>query len=143
MRLAFPNADLTEPGFALQVLFVQLGTIFAGLRRGGPGRRLGLRRVGRPHGDAAHRPESARFRWMLEAGLGTYLAVGVVALVVGIVTALASRGPARTSLTPLAGVSVIALYGDGGGRHRPGRGRTGPAVVRRADGHRRRRRRCC
>jgi ABC-2 type transport system permease protein len=110
MRLAFPNADLTEPGFALQVLFVQLGTIFAGFAAAGL--------VG---GWASDESESrmemlltaprARIRWMIEAGLGTYLAIVVVALVVGIITALAIAGSGGDVLTPLAGISVIALYG--------------------------------
>ena len=53
----------------------------------------------------------ARFRWMLEAGFGTYLAIVVVALVVGIVTAIAIAATGGDVLTPLAGISVIALYG--------------------------------
>jgi ABC-2 type transport system permease protein len=110
MRLAFPNADLTEPGFALQVLFVQLGTIFAGFAAAGL--------VGGWASDESEgRMEMlltapvGRFRWMLEAGFGTYLAITVVALIVGIVTALAIAGTGGDVLTPLAGVSVIALYG--------------------------------
>ena len=110
MRLAFPNADLTEPGFALQVLFVQLGTIFAGFAAAGL--------VGGWASDESEgRMEMlltapvGRFRWMLEAGFGTYLAIAVVALIVGIVTALAIAGTGGDVLTPLAGISVIALYG--------------------------------
>ncbi len=110
MRLAFPNADLTEPGFALQVLFVQLGTIFAGFAAAGL--------VGGWASDESEgRMEMlltapvGRFRWMLAAGFGTYLAIVVVALIVGIVTALAIAGTGGDVLTPLAGISVIALYG--------------------------------
>ncbi len=110
MRLAFPNADLTEPGFALQVLFVQLGTIFAGFAAAGL--------VGGWASDESEgRMEMlltapvGRFRWMLGAGFGTYLAIAVVALIVGIVTALAIAGTGGDVLTPLAGISVIALYG--------------------------------
>jgi ABC-2 type transport system permease protein len=110
MHLAFPNADLTEPGFALQVLFVQLGTIFAGFAAAGL--------VGGWASDESEgRMEMlltapvGRVRWMLEAGFGTYVAIGVVAVVVGIVTALAIAGTGGDILTPLAGISVIALYG--------------------------------
>jgi ABC-2 type transport system permease protein len=110
MRLAFPNADLTEPGFALQVLFVQLGTIFAGFAAAGL--------VGGWASDEADgRMEMlltapvGRVRWLLAAGFGTYLAIAVVALIVGIVTALAIAGTGGDVLTPLAGISVIALYG--------------------------------
>lgn len=110
MRLAFPNADLTEPGFALQVLFVQLGTILAGFAAAGL--------VGGWASDESEgRMEMlltapvGRFRWMLEAGFGTYMAIAVVALIVGIVTALAIAGTGADVLTPLAGISVIALHG--------------------------------
>lgn len=110
MRVAFPNADLTQPGFALQVLFVQLGTLLGGA--------AAAALVG---GWASDESEGrlellltapiARFRWMIESGIGTYLAIVVVAVIVGIVTALAIVGSGEDVLTPLAGVSVIALYG--------------------------------
>ncbi len=110
MRLAFPNADLTEPGFALQVLFVQLGTIFAGFAAAGL--------VGGWASDESEgRMEMlltapiGRFRWMLESEIGTYLAIVVVALIVGVITALGIAGTGGDILTPLAGISVIALYG--------------------------------
>ena len=110
MRLAFPNADLTEPGFALQVLFVQLGTIFAGFA-------AAVLIGGWASDELEGRMEMlltapvGRFRWMLEAGFGTYLAIVVVALIVGLVTAFAIAGTGGDVLTPLAGISVIALYG--------------------------------
>ena len=110
MRVAFPNADLSQPGFALQVLFVQLGTLLGGA--------AAAALVG---GWASDESEGrlellltapiARFRWMLESGIGTYLAIVVVALIVGIVTALALAGSGDDVVTPLAGISVIALYG--------------------------------
>lgn len=110
MRVAFPNADLSQPGFALQVLFVQLGTLLGGA--------AAAALVG---GWASDESEGrlemvltapiARLRWMLESGIGTYLAIVVVALIVGIVTALAIAGSGDDVLTPFAGVSVIALYG--------------------------------
>ena len=139
MRLAFPNADLTEPGFALQVLFVQLGTIFAGF--------AAASLVGGWASDESEgRMEMlltapvARFRWMLEAGLGTYLAIVVVALIVGIVTAIAIAATGGDVLTPLAGISVIALYGTAVAGIGLAVGGLLQAVLRRADGDRRRRR---
>jgi ABC-2 type transport system permease protein len=110
MRLAFPNADLSQPGFALQVLFVQLGTLLGGA--------AAAALVG---GWASDESEGrlemlltapiARFRWILESGIGTYLAIVVVAVIVGIVTAVSLAGSGDDVLTPLAGISVIALYG--------------------------------
>jgi ABC-2 type transport system permease protein len=53
----------------------------------------------------------ARFRWMVEAGIGTYLTIGVVSLIVGIVTAIAIAATGGDVVDPFIGVFVIALYG--------------------------------
>ena len=110
MRVAFPNADLSQPGFALQVLFVQLGTLLGGA--------AAAALVG---GWASDESEGrlemlltapvARFRWMIETGLATYLAVGVTAIVVGIATSIAIATSGGEVFTPFIGVFVIALYG--------------------------------
>jgi ABC-2 type transport system permease protein len=110
MRLAFPNADLTQPGFALQVLFVQLGTLLGGAAAAAlVGGWASDESEGRL--EMLQTAPVARFRWILESGIGTYMAIVVVALIVGIVTALAIAGSGDDVLTPLAGISVIALYG--------------------------------
>jgi ABC-2 type transport system permease protein len=110
MRTAFPNADIGEPGFALQVLFVQLGTLFGGA--------AAAALVGGWASDESDgRLEMlltapfARFRWMVQAGIGTYLAIVVVALIVGIVTAIAIAATGGDVVDPFIGVFVIALYG--------------------------------
>jgi ABC-2 type transport system permease protein len=109
-RLAFPNADLGEPGFALQVLFVQLGTLLGGAA-------AAALVSGWASDESDGRMEMlltapvGRFRWMVESGLGTYLAMVVVALVVGAITALGIASSGGDLLTPMAGISVIALYG--------------------------------
>jgi ABC-2 type transport system permease protein len=110
MRTAFPNADIGEPGFALQVLFVQLGTLFGGA--------AAAALVGGWASDESDgRLEMlltapfARFRWMVQAGIGTYLAIVVVALIVGIVTAIAIAATVGDVVDPFIGVFVIALYG--------------------------------
>ena len=110
MRTAFPNADIGQPGFALQVLFVQLGTILGGA--------AAASLVG---GWASDESEGrlemlltapvARFRWMVQAGIGTYLAIVVVSLIVAIVTALAIAATGDDIVDPFIGVFVIALYG--------------------------------
>jgi ABC-2 type transport system permease protein len=110
MRLAFPNADLDQPGFALQVLFVQLGTLLGGA--------AAASLVGGWASDESEgrlemllTPPIARFRWMIETGIATYAAVVVTALVVGVATALAIATSGGDVLTPFSGVFVIALYG--------------------------------
>ena len=110
MRVAFPNADLGQPGFALQVLFVQLGTLLGGAAAAAL---IG----GWASDESEGRLEMlltapiARFRWMVETGLATYLAVVVTAVVVGIATAIAITTSGGDVLTPASGVFVIALYG--------------------------------
>jgi ABC-2 type transport system permease protein len=110
MRVAFPNADLGQPGFALQVLFVQLGTLLGGAAAAAL---IG----GWASDESEGRLEMlltapiARFRWMVETGLATYLAVVVTAVVVGIATAIAIATSGGDVLTPASGVFVIALYG--------------------------------
>jgi ABC-2 type transport system permease protein len=109
-RAAFPNADLGEPGFALQVIFVQIGTLL--------GAAAAAALVG---GWASDESEGrlemlltaprARSRWFLESGLGTYLAIAVVALIVGLVTALGVATTGGDVVDPVIGSSVIALYG--------------------------------
>jgi ABC-2 type transport system permease protein len=112
MRIAFPNADLTSPGFALQVLFVQLGTLFGGA--------AAAALVG---GWASDESEArmemlltaprARLRWLVESGIGTYLAIAVVAVIVALVTAIAIATTGGDVAAPFLGTSVIALYGIG------------------------------
>jgi ABC-2 type transport system permease protein len=110
MRTAFPNADLGQPGFALQVLFVQLGTLLGGAAAaalvGGWGSDESEGRL-----EMLLTSPVARFRWMVEAGIGTYLAIVVVSLIVGIVTALAIAATGGDVVDPFIGVFVVALYG--------------------------------
>jgi ABC-2 type transport system permease protein len=110
MRLAFPNADLSQPGFALQVLFVQLGTIF--------GAAAAAALVGGWSSDESEgrlemllTAPRARFRWFVESGIGTYLAIGVMTLVVGLITAAAIASTGGDVADPFIGIGVIALYG--------------------------------
>jgi ABC-2 type transport system permease protein len=110
MRIAFPNADLGEPGFAYQVLFVQIGTLLAGFAAAGlVGGWASDESEGRM--EILLTAPMARFRWLLESGIGTYLAIVLVAVIVGGTTVLAIAGTGGDVLTPLAGISVVALYG--------------------------------
>ncbi len=109
-RAAFPNADLGEPGFALQLIFVQIGTLL--------GAAASAALIG---GWAADESEGrfemlltaprARFRWIVESGIGTFLAIGIVALIVATITAIAIAATGGEVVDPFIGSSVIALYG--------------------------------
>jgi ABC-2 type transport system permease protein len=109
-RAAFPNADIGEPGFALQLIFVQIGTLL--------GAAAAAALVGGWASDESDgryemllTAPRARFRWIVESGLATYLAIAIVALIVGVVTAIAIASTGGEMLEPFIGSSVIALYG--------------------------------
>jgi ABC-2 type transport system permease protein len=110
MRLAFPNVDIGDPGFALQLMFVQIGTLF-----------IGFAAAALVGGWASDESDGrlelllttpvSRARWHIASGLGTYL--GLV-LVSAIVALAASAGVAMTGgdpADPFVGSFVLVLYG--------------------------------
>ena len=110
MRAAFPNVDLSDPGFGLQLLFVQFGTLI-----------IGFAAAALVGGWASDESEGrlelllttpvARARWAALTGLGTYLAVIGVSIVVALVAALGVALAGDEPLTPLIGTGVLALHG--------------------------------
>ncbi|HEX7172298.1 MAG TPA: hypothetical protein VF365_06815 [Candidatus Limnocylindria bacterium] len=110
MRAAFPNVDLSDPGFALQLLFVQFGTLI-----------IGFAAAALVGGWASDESEGrlelllttpvARGRWAALTGLGTYLAVVGVSIIVALVAALGVALAGDEPLTPLVGTGVLALHG--------------------------------
>jgi putative exporter of polyketide antibiotics len=110
MRAAFPNVDLSDPGFGLQLLFVQFGTLI-----------IGFAAAALVGGWASDESEGrlelllttpvARGRWAALTGLGTYLAVIGVSIVVALVAALGVAIAGDEPLTPLIGTGVLALHG--------------------------------
>ncbi len=110
MRAAFPNVDLSDPGFGLQLLFVQIGTLI-----------IGFAAAALVGGWASDESEGRlelllttpvpRVRWAILTGLGTYLAIGGVALVVALAAALGVAIVGQDVLTPFAGSFVLALHG--------------------------------
>ena len=110
MRAAFPNVDLSDPGFGLQLLFVQFGTLI-----------IGFAAAALVGGWASDESEGrlelllttpvARARWAVSTGLGTYLAVVGVSIIVALVAALGVALAGDDPLTPLIGTGVLALHG--------------------------------
>ena len=110
MQAAFPNVDLSEPGFGLQLLFVQFGTLV-----------IGFAAAALVGGWASDESEGRlemllttpvpRWRWMVLSGLGTYAAILGVAVVVALVAALGIALAGGDPLTPLVGTFVLALQG--------------------------------
>jgi ABC-2 type transport system permease protein len=110
MRAAFPDVDLSDPGFGLQLLFVQFGTLV-----------IGFAAAALVGGWASDESEGRlelllttpvpRARWAILTGLGTYAAVLGVAIVVALVAALGVAIAGDDPLTPLVGTLVLALQG--------------------------------
>jgi putative exporter of polyketide antibiotics len=84
----YPDVDVGTPGFALQLLFMQFGTIFIGLAAatlvGGWASDESEGRLEMPLATAV-----TRARWFLASGFGVYLAIVLTAAVVALITALA------------------------------------------------------
>ena len=110
MRAAFPDVDLSDPGFGLQLLFVQFGTLAIGFAASAL--------VG---GWASDESEGRlemllttpvpRARWALLTGLGTYASILAVSIVIAIVAAVGVALAGEDPLTPLVGTLVLALQG--------------------------------
>ena len=109
-RVAFPDVDLGQAGFALQLLFVQFGTLA-----------IGFAAAALVGGWASDESEGrlelllttpvARSRWAILTGLGAYLAVLGVAVVVALAAAVGVALTGQDVLTPLTGTLVLALHG--------------------------------
>ncbi len=110
LRAAFPTLDVQDPGFMLQLMFVQIGTLLAGLAAATA---LGGWASDEQDGrlELLLTTPVARARWFAGTGVGVLLAVvstsAVAAVAVGIGVAIAGDNPA----TPFAGASVLAFYG--------------------------------
>lgn len=108
-RAAFPTIDLDDPGFMLQLMFVQIGTVLAG---------LGAATV--LSGWASDEQEGrlelllttslSRARWFLGAGAGALLALVATAVVASLAAGVGVAIDGEDPGTPIVGGSVIALY---------------------------------
>ncbi len=109
MRAAFPALDLHDPGFMLQLMFVQIGTLLAGL---GAATVLGGWASDEQDGrlEMLLTTSIARGRWFLGSGAGALLALIATAVVAslgaGLGVALSGENPG----TPIVGGAVLALY---------------------------------
>jgi ABC-2 type transport system permease protein len=110
LEAVFPEVDIADPGFALQLMFVQIGTIF-----------IGLAAMALVSGWASDEGEGrlelllttpvARARWLVSSGLGVYLAIVVTTVVVAIGIGIGMAAIGEDAVTPMLGTSVFALYG--------------------------------
>ena len=110
MEAAFPGVDLSDPGFGLQLLFVQLGTMIMGF--------AAAALVGDWASDESQgRLEMplttpvSRVRWFVETAMGTILATALASLVVAVAAALGMMLSGADPVVPFGGSFVLALYG--------------------------------
>jgi ABC-2 type transport system permease protein len=110
IRVAFPNVDLSGPGFALQLVFMQIGTLFTGFA-------AATILAGWASDESDGRLEMvlstpvSRARWLVETGLGAYLAIGVTGLVAALAAAIGVALIGENPATVMVGGLVLVLYG--------------------------------
>ena len=105
----FPNVDITSAGGFLQVVFIELGFIIVGFAAatlvGGwasdetSGRLEML--IATPLG---------RARWAIRSGIGVYLAIAIMTVVLGLAVGFGAALAGSDALTPAAGAIVLGLY---------------------------------
>jgi len=109
IRQAFPNLDPNAPGFGLQIGFLS----FAYLA-------IGIATITLLIGWASDETEGrldlilaapvARARWLIQSGLGVFLAVVVVSVIVAVGIGLGIASTGADPITPALGTGVLALY---------------------------------
>jgi ABC-2 type transport system permease protein len=110
MAAVFPDVDLSDPGFGLQLLFVQLGTLM-----------IGFAAAAMVGGWASDESEGrlelllttpvARARWLAESAMGTYGSLLLISVVVAVAAAVGVVIAGGNPLEPMVGTLVLALYG--------------------------------
>jgi ABC-2 type transport system permease protein len=110
MEAVFPDTDLADPGFGLQLLFVQFGTLA-----------IGFAAAALVGGWASDESEGrlelllatpvARTRWLVESALGTYGAILLTSLVAALAAAAGVILAGGDPWQAMVGSSVLVLYG--------------------------------
>jgi ABC-2 type transport system permease protein len=110
IRVAFPNVDIADPGFALQLVFMQIGTLFMGFA-------AATILSGWASDESEGRLEMilatpvGRARWLLGSGLGAYLAIGAAGAVVAAAVAIGVLTIGENPAEVVVGSLVLPLYG--------------------------------
>jgi ABC-2 type transport system permease protein len=106
---AFPNFDVTTAGGGLQLIFIQLGfiaagygaaTLVAGWASDETGGRLEM---------LLATPLSRGF-WLIRSGLGMFLAIAALNVVIAIAVGIGAVLAGSDALTPMAGSFTLGLY---------------------------------
>jgi Putative exporter of polyketide antibiotics len=108
-RNLLPNLDITTAGGFLQFVFVQLGFIVAGFA-------AATSVSGWASDEASGRLESllaapfARQSWVVSGGIGVYLAIAVMTVVLAAGVGIGALLAGSEALTPMAGSASLGLY---------------------------------
>ncbi len=105
----FPNIDITSAGGFLQVVFIELGFIIVGFA-------AATLVAGWASDETSGRLEMliatplGRARWAIRSGIGVYLAIAVMTVVLGLAVGFGAALAGSDALTPAAGAIVLGLY---------------------------------
>jgi ABC-2 type transport system permease protein len=109
IRQAFPNLDPNAPGFGLQIGFLSFGYLA-----------IGIAAITLLIGWASDETEGrldlllaapvARARWLIQSGLGVFVAIVVAVVINGVGIGLGIASTGADPVTPAIGTGVLALY---------------------------------
>jgi ABC-2 type transport system permease protein len=108
-RTALPNFDVTSAGGFLQFGFVQLGYIVVGFA-------AAALVAGWASDETSGRLEMllatplARVRWAVSSGIGVYLAIAVMTVVLALAVGIGALTAGSDAATPMAGSITLGLY---------------------------------
>jgi ABC-2 type transport system permease protein len=109
IKAFYPDIDYTTAAGVLQLVFVQFATLVLGFAMatlvGGWASDESAGRL-----DVVLSAPLSRFGWAMRSGLGVYAAIVVVCLVIAAGIGLGAASVGSDAVTPIIGLSVIALY---------------------------------
>jgi ABC-2 type transport system permease protein len=112
VRAVYPNIDFAAPGAFLQIAVLQIGYIFAGFAAwnlvGGWASDESSRRL-----ELVLTTPLARARWALTSGLGVFLAIAIMNLVLALAVGAGAALGGSDPRTPTLGTVVLGLYAAG------------------------------
>lgn len=112
IELLYPDIDITQPSGMLQLAFFAFGSLMFGLA--GVTFLVGWASdEGRRRLDTVLAAPIGRARWFLRTGLGVYAAIGVTAVIVGAIVALAAATQGGDIAAPVLGAGILGLAAAG------------------------------
>lgn len=108
----YPDIDFSQPSGILQLAFFAFGSLILGLTAAGLlagwGSDEGARRL-----DVVLSTPLSRAGWFIRSGLGVYAAIGLAALILGVIVAIAVATQGGDVAAPVAGAGILGLAAAG------------------------------